>query len=563
MDALRVLLVVVISTSEWKSEASVSGCKDFDRDTFNLLEGEAFYFVPYSMNKPNRHDEEFTWYRSSPQFKNISSKETERVHYHGGALFLLDVLPDDAGNYTCQEIRPTGKCFNHHVEIGVFSTSYREDEKLTYGEIEDSDDNKEIACPRVVSNTCETLTGNFTWYKDFSLLPGEHEAEMWVENATKDDEGIYTCICTWRHFHKVYNSSASRRLIVLDKDINSDVDILSPTNKVQFADEGRPIKLNCSVYCGKNVAGRCDARWKINGISVSDIHSDRYNQTTKTVIENPSMNTITTAILTIGKVSAKDFEDEFECIGIGFYSVKRTTLTLKQRESIIPLVIGGVFVLFFCVFAAMLVKCFAIDLALFFRPYLPLSKHNEDNRVYDAYVVYQTQKMDKATEETLSRFVTDTLPSVLENKCGYRLFIHGRDDIPGEDRLELVEDCMKQSRRLMVILTPGSGSGSEIPDQCPTSPQAAVLGGFDWQVGLHHALIQREMSVILIQLGDTGPQGYTNFPPGLQHLILKSAPLKWPESSRGAAAWNSRFWKRVRYLMPATPAKKCAQSAIV
>lgn len=52
--------------------------------------------------------------------------------------------------------------------------------------------------------------------------------------------------------------------------------------------------------------------------------------------------------------------------------------------------------------------------------------------MYDAYVVYQTQKMDKGTEDKLSRFVTQVLPAVLEDKCGYRLFIHGRDDIPGE-----------------------------------------------------------------------------------------------------------------------------------
>ncbi|XP_023130739.2 interleukin-1 receptor-like 1 isoform X1 [Amphiprion ocellaris] len=561
MDAFQLLLlvVVVISTCKWKSEAT--SCVDSDKEKYNLLEGEAFYFIPYDVIEPN--DGEFTWFKSSPQSRNISSKETERVYYHGGALFFFDILPTDAGNYTCQEISPTGECYNHHVEICVFNTSFRADEKLTYGEVKNSDGNKEIECPRVVSDTCEALTGNFTWYKDFILLPGEHEAIMWVENAAKHDEGIYTCICTWRHNHKVYNSSGSRRLIFQETAFFSDANILSPTNKVQFADEGSELKLNCSVYCGKNATRKCDASWNINGIPVINIDSNRYNQATNLVIENPSKNTIATSILTIKKVSAKDFEDKFECSVTNFYRGNRATLTLQRRASIIPLVIGGVCVLFFCVFAAMLVKFFAIDLALFFRPYLPLSKHNEDKRIYDAYVVYQMQKKDKATEETLSRFITKILPTVLENKCGYRLFIHGRDDIPGEDRLELVEDCMKQSRRLMVILTPGSESGPEITDQCPASPQTAILGGFDWQVGLHHALIQREMSVILIQLGNTGPQGYTNFPPGLQHLILKSAPLRWPESSRGAAAWNSRFWKRVRYLMPVTPATKRTQPAIV
>ncbi|KAF7653389.1 hypothetical protein LDENG_00083470 [Lucifuga dentata] len=209
----------------------------------------------------------------------------------------------------------------------------------------------------------------------------------------------------------------------------------------------------------------------------------------------------------------------------------------------------------------MMVKCFAIDLALFFRRYVTLCAHREDAKLYDAYVVYQTQSADKASEETLCQFVTNVLPSVLEQKCGYRLFIQGRDDIPGEDRLELVEARMKLSRRLMVILT--SRSGSEVIDQHHTLPQNPVVEGYDWQVGIHHALVQREMSVILIQLGDFGPQDYTHLPPGLQHLVQKSAPLRWPEGSRGASMWKSGFWKRVCYMMPATPAKKRLLSTVV
>lgn len=60
------------------------------------------------------------------------------------------------------------------------------------------------------------------------------------------------------------------------------------------------------------------------------------------------------------------------------------------------------------------------------------SRFSPDARTYDAYVVYQMQHLDQPTEDTLCQFITSSLPSVLEDKCGYRLFIQGRDDTPGE-----------------------------------------------------------------------------------------------------------------------------------
>ena len=50
--------------------------------------------------------------------------------------------------------------------------------------------------------------------QDYSLLQGHHEDSMRVEKATKQDEGIYTCICTWTHNDTAYNTSGSRRLVV-------------------------------------------------------------------------------------------------------------------------------------------------------------------------------------------------------------------------------------------------------------------------------------------------------------------------------------------------------------
>ncbi|XP_013888096.1 interleukin-1 receptor-like 1 [Austrofundulus limnaeus] len=397
--------------------------------------------------------------------------------------------------------------------------------------------------------------------KGTDLLHGEHKDDLFVFEATKQHEDIYTCVCTWTHYQHTYNTSGSRKLIHSEMGFYRKIEILSPTTSVQLADEGVGIKLNCSVLCGTNVKRDCAARWDIKGQPVQLM--DGYSQTSTVVIEKDSQNSISTAILTIERVSAKDFQQEFQCVGVELYTSHFVTLTLRQRESVVPLVVRGVCVFLTCVFAAALIRCFALDLALLFRPYLPRRTHSEDVKLYDAYVVYQTQELDRDTEDRICRFVSSALPSVLEDKCGYRLFIQGRDDIPGQDRLELVERCLRQSRRLIVVLTPGSNPESETTDRCPVSNHSSVTGGFDWQVGLHQALVQRELSVILIQLGDTGPQGYTHLLPGLQHLIRKSAPIRWPEGTRAAAAWNSHFWKRVRFLMPATPTKRCELSALL
>ncbi|XP_067372336.1 interleukin-1 receptor type 1 [Channa argus] len=559
MDTWQLLLLsfVAISTSEF-SVAKEPQCKDYHPKNFALLKGEGFYFLPNIFKESAQPPKgEVTWYKNGSKVTNISSDETERIHHHGEKLFFLNLLTEDSGLYIVRYIHESGECSKLDLKVDVLEQIHKNSPEVLFSKIEVSDDNANVPCPTPINNICRSLKGNFSWSRNFTHLHGEHKNHLWLKNV-KDNENIYTCICTWTHNHGVYNSSGSRWLRVLEKSSPRDIEILSPINNELFADEGFGIKLNCSALCGIKQDDHwiCRASW-----NVAD--TDGYNQTRTLVTEKTSQNTIATAILTINKVSDKDFKTKFNCTAVGFNTVASATLTLKRRVSMVPLVTGGLCVLFFCVFAAVLVKCFAIELALFFRPYLPVRSQDKDVKIYDAYVVYRTQCMDKVTEETLCQFVTNILPSVLEEKCGYRLFIHGRDDIPGEDHLELVEDRMKQSRRLMVILTLGSKSESKITEKEPVSPQNSLIGGFDWQVGLHHVLVQREMNVILIQLGDTGPQGYTHLPPGLQHLIRRSAPIKWLQSSHGAAAWNSRFWKRVRYLMPATPVKKFSQSAII
>ncbi|XP_060785110.1 interleukin-1 receptor type 2 isoform X4 [Neoarius graeffei] len=164
-----------------------------------------------------------------------------------------------------------------------------------------------------------------------------------------------------------------------------------------------------------------------------------------------------------------------------------------------------------------------------------------DGKVYDAYVIYQKDDTDEVTGRKVAYFVSKVLPAVLEDVCGFKLYIHGRDDLPGEDCTELIQMRMQQSRRLIAVLSPRFSQHQGVTNSL----------SYDWHVGLHQVLVEQDLRVILIQLGDM--KEYSHLPLGLQHLLQKTPPLRWDEESGRATCPTSYFWKQVRYMMPVPP----------
>ncbi|KAM3607038.1 uncharacterized protein V6R79_000971 [Siganus canaliculatus] len=212
MDTIQLLILIIAMTPSACSEASMLQCTPLDTEFFNIYKGEAFYFVPYDLDDANQTDEEITWYKNSSPNEPISTNENDTVHYHGGALFFLNVSTENSGSYTARHVLSPDSCFTYHVNIKAFDK--QSDEALLYGSIDNSNQNKMMPCPDPVSYTCQEFNGELTWKKDFELLHGHSNQRLWVNNASKDDEGIYTCTCYWTHNNQVYESSASRRLIL-------------------------------------------------------------------------------------------------------------------------------------------------------------------------------------------------------------------------------------------------------------------------------------------------------------------------------------------------------------
>ncbi|XP_048834263.1 interleukin-1 receptor-like 2 isoform X2 [Brienomyrus brachyistius] len=404
--------------------------------------------------------------------------------------------------------------------------------------------NPRVSCPHGVWMLCQDVRGSVTWYKDFIHKPKMSEDYFRIFNASKEHEGIYTCRCTWMHMNKTFITSASREFkIIGPSPVTYPPSFRFPANgTVETGELGSLKEMVCKVsfgYCQEH----CEVWWEIRGTDpqkdkTANCTNSRFFMETSREKEN-NMN-IYKAVLTICKVTMEDFQaSKFRCVAMtlnrwDFVTVSLTRSETAYKDLIVHLSVMAVLVLTTAAF-----RVFMIDLALIFRDVFKMHSSIKDGKVYDAFVMYQTHNMERRTEERIAHFVSNVLPDVLERKYGYSLFICGRDDLPGEDCVEMVQSRVKLSRRLVVVLTPACTG--------PDGTSAPVAEDATFQLALHQALVQEELKIILIELERM--DGYCHLPQALQHLARKTTPLRWEETGCS----SGMFWKRVRYQMPPAP----------
>lgn len=76
---------------------------------------------------------------------------------------------------------------------------------------------------------------------------------------------------------------------------------------------------------------------------------------------------------------------------------------------------------------------------------------NLDGKLYDAYVTYPQPDTTGFSEE-VEKFALHTLPEELEKAFGYKLFIAGRDCLPGQGKAPLdMCKCFELTEALIII----------------------------------------------------------------------------------------------------------------
>ncbi|XP_050975780.1 interleukin-1 receptor type 1 [Labeo rohita] len=424
-------------------------------------------------------------------------------------IWFLNVTMQHHGKYTCV-VRTESECCKQAIWLVVNEMTSENCERpqraLQRLSAHVSDD---IACPlRRYFQSVDSPS--IQWYKNCKLLQDD---ETFVSNVDRlfirkvhfNDAGFYTCKMTFR-----------LRGIVLE---------MSET-------------IECEVQ-GEHVH-----------VLISDSTLHRIHQETTNESQTDD-GYVLVQTLTLSPVLEEDFYLNFTCMVSSSRGNPTGHITLVPSDPDLSLLIGLLlgFVTFLFVAGVLLCTHFKVELALWVRTVFPfLYKTTDgDGRLYDAYIAYP--RVLEGSSEKAEMFAMNTLPQVLEGLYGYKLFILGRDGLPGEAVVDVVQDALSRCRRLLLLYTASS--------LC--SPEAQEWA--EQQTGLYSALVENSMSIVLLELEEIREP--LLLPHSVRLLRQKQGALQAWKRRKRWAFWDrksvnrmtslepsARFWREVRYHMP-------------
>lgn len=194
-----------------------------------------------------------------------------------------------------------------------------------------------------------------------------------------------------------------------------------------------------------------------------------------------------------------------------------------QIEGILPLLLTFTSA-FIGIFALIVgIVCYRKEIILWFQKFcFPLlcceSKHflhkDDKDQCFDAYVIYSLQD---------ESFVNQNFSHVLENSCGYHLFLHHRDIDLNKYVVESINEALLKSNKVLLIL-----SRNFISNEWTRYEFKNIV----------HEIIKRRKKIIIILYGDL-PQ--TELDTDMRFFLRSNTCIEWDDKL---------FWKKLKHTLP-------------
>ena len=138
---------------------------------------------------------------------------------------------------------------------------------------------------------------------------------------------------------------------------------------------------------------------------------------------------------------------------------------------------------------------------------------------FDAFVLYSSELSDR-------RWVHEQLVKTMEQTYGFKLCIHLRNFIGGEDILDNVEMAIKKSRKVIAVISPNFARSGWCVDELQMTRS------------VEQAESRRKLIVILLQ---DFPDIPANIPPAIRLVLEQRTYLEWQDGEKA----KKHFWKRL------------------
>ncbi|KAK2904666.1 hypothetical protein Q8A67_006465 [Cirrhinus molitorella] len=384
-------------------------------------------------------------------------------------------------------------------------------------------------------------------------------------NNSRDMVGLYTCFVSFTFGGQNYTAAQTTKINSQSKAyVVTKPEIIYPKQDKQKVTLGESYTLNCKALVGMNDNDETIMYWESD--SGLDLDCD------SRIVEEGDRKYMLCAV-DIPEVTKEYLYTNFTCTVLhpaGTDSGKVILIPASQNERYYWIGLGLVALLILLCAVAFL---FRVDLVLAYRVVCPSAAVSSDGKSYDAYVSYLHG--DQHSSSSAMTFALDYLPSVLEDLYGYKLFISGRDELPGEAVHDVIADRISQSRRLIIVLTSQScvspqtnATNSLLPENLSTSElqleetnntSDQIWSAYEQRVGLYDALVKQGLKVILVQVEDGVEEAL--LPESLRYISRTKGVLKWKQN--GSDRVNRRFWKYMRYRMPPAKQKKIQELTVL
>lgn len=483
------------------------------------------------------------WYQNDSTTP-VSTERNSRIHQYNNRLWFVPAKVEDSGYFYCA-VRNSTYCLKNKFTAKFvknephlcYNTQAVFPQKLPIG------GDGTLVCPYLDLFKDENNEfPEIQWYKDCKPLLLDNvnfigiRNSLLIRNVSEAHRGHYTCHATYAHLGKQYRVTRAIQFTIIGDNRPRRTVIVSPANETLEVGLGSQLKLIC------NATGELSdsVYWKWNKSQISDddpVLKESYSQK-----KNPLDKRRSTIIaeLNISEVQSQFYLYPFICVAKSTKNMETTYIQLIppvpdfQKHTIGILVMLTVIIT--C--SVFIYKFFKIDIVLWYRDscYDFLPPKASDGKTYDAYILYP-KTLGEGSPSDSDIFVFKILPEVLEKQCGYKLFIYGRDDDVGEDIIEVTNENIKKSRRLIIVLV-------------------RETLGFSWlassseeQIAMYNALIQDGIKVVLLELEKI--QDYEKMPESIKFIKQKQGAICWSGDIRAESqSAKSRFWKKVRYHLP-------------